>query len=697
MKKMLLIALAICLMGGLLLSSPKEALAASPYITRTLNRYGELVETQDAYEAILKLRTFGIAGVLDNPKDLFIDSDDYLFIADTGNKRIVVLDEAFEVISVFGEDRLIKPTGIFVRDGYVYIADYGTPENVDSGRIFVYEFDKSKIGFEEPVRYVKEFARPVSPIFSIDGFVFRPEKIAVDSNHTMYIVVEGSSNGLLLVSSENRFLNYFAPNQVEGTIRDQVIRLLYGNNEDARIVKKIPPAPSNVALDDSGYIYTVTQTIVRNAIGDTLKKVNIGGTNFFPVDMRTTGDFVDASAGTVQNMVAVTKSGFIYEYDQLGNLLFVFAGRGLGNERLGLFNSASAIVVASNGHLIVADDNAGNLQVFRKTNFATYVHSALDLYQNGRYVESKALWEEVLRYNSMFDMAHKGIGLAYYMETNYTAALDKFEIANAKPEYSDAFWEIRNLWLVDHFASVMMGIVLGSLAIFLLQKTNQKYHYLAFVGRTFQQWKEKPVCSEMLFMFRFLRNPADACYKVRRENRVHWPTGVIYLVLLFVWYVLGLLFTGFLFNPVVLERTILFKEALKIVIPILSFVLANHLVSSLMEGEGTFKAVFIATFGALMPVVLIYPLLIVVSNVITYNESFLFSFGMAIMVGWSAVMVFVVTKETHNFTLRQTFFNLFLTVLMMIVLIVIVVMGIVMIAQVANFAIDVIKEVVIRG
>ncbi|NLG82895.1 MAG: hypothetical protein GX490_10345 [Bacilli bacterium] len=667
--------------------------AEAPYVTRTINRFGEWVETQEAYEPVAVIKSFGDGDTFNKPKDLFITDDDTIFVADTGNKRIVVLNNNYELITTFGEDRLTTPTGVYVRDDYIYIADFGKEDDLTTGRVFIYQYDK-ELG---EVSFYKELGRPESRILEVDQFIYRPEKIAVDKNHTMYIVSQGSYNGILLVNSENRFLNYFAPNSVKGTLWDRIQYLLYADNPRVILTKKIPPPPYNVSLDDRGFIYTVTQTVIRNNVGDTVKKVNIGGVNFFPVEMIASDKFVDSIPGHVGNLYVATQSGFIYEYDYDGNVLFIFAGNGYGYDKIGLFSSISGIAVDSQGNLLVLDDNRNNLQIFKETLFAKTVHEALALYNEGRYIESQSIWEEVLRYNSMYDLAHKGIGLAKYMKHDYKEALEKFKIANAKEQYSDAFWEIRNEWLLKNAGILMISIFGLFVALKTIQFTNRRYAYLTPVKTNIKKLKNVKTIDELLFSFRYIKNPADTCYEVKFHRRISVKTSLLMLVILFGIYILSILYTGFLFNNFILERTVLFKEALKIVFPIIAFVIANHLISSLMEGEGTFRAIFINTIGALLPVYIILPFLIIISNFITYNEAFLYHFGMFVMLSWSAVMLFANVKETHNFTIKQTIINLILTVLMMIIIILVAIMVYIMVIQVVEFVVDIVKEVMLRG
>lgn len=152
--------------------------------------------------------------------------------------------------------------------------------------------------------------------------------------------------------------------------------------------------------------------------------------------------------------------------------------------------------------------------------------------------------------------------------------------------------------------------------------------------------------------------------------------------------------TGFIFNRVVLERTILIREAMKLIIPILLFVFANHLISSLMSGEGTLRSIFINTIGSLGPVIIIMPIAVALSNVLTENENFVYYFLLAAMVIWTVVLLFVVIKETHNYTARQVIVNFILTAMMMAIIVIVALLLYLVFAQVFGFIADLIKEVI---
>lgn len=695
-KYRLIVNILVFVLSFVLMFSFVSVNASAPYTTRTVNRYGDIVETQGAYDPIHNIVDYEKEGqkvTFNKPKDLFIDSDDYFYICDTDSQSIIILDKDWTYVTEFGSDLLIQPKGIFVRNEYVYVADYGENNDNTTGKIAIYKFDKA-LG---TVTFVKTYGRPEGSLMEVDDFLYRPEKIAVDSNYTMYIVSQGSSNGVLLVNSENRFLNFFAPNASNGTFFDLLKKYLYGENENVILTKKIAPAPANVMLDDSGYIYTVTQTVVQNGLGDTLKKVNIGGLNFYTDEMIVSSDFVDTWSSHHKTIYAVTKGGTITEYDIEGNLLFSFAGKRKNDDQLGLFQSASAIAVSSNDDLYVVDDTASSIQVFRKTEFTDNVHRALELYISGRYEESKGLWEEVLRYNSMFDLAHKGIGMAYYLERNYTGAMEKFKIAYAKEEYSEAFWEARNIWIMNNITTAALILVGAFVVLVVVMKTNKRYHYLAVISGPVKKFCERPKVKSILVMFKYIRHSMDAVYYVRYDKKIKIYNALIVLALIIGIYLLSLVFTGFLFTDVVLEKTILVKELTKVILPIALFIISNYLISSLMSGEGSFKSITINTMGSLMPIVVMMPWIILVSNALTLNEGFLYYFPLAVMFIWTGVLLFVVIKETHNYSVKKTIVNFLLTAIMMFVLVIVIILLYLVFAQVIGFFADLFKEVIFRG
>ncbi|MDW7990963.1 MAG: NHL repeat-containing protein [Anaerolineae bacterium] len=172
------------------MGAPAQALA--PYTTWALGPGGRLYLTQDAYLPLTEVE-LPVSGA----EDLFITPDGDLYIADTGNRRILRLNRNLEVTAVYGEDLLAGPTGIFVDSaGTLYIAD------AKSNTVVILDREGNLLG---------QFGRPREPLFGRKN-QFLPRKIVVDARRNLYVVSEGSTNGLVVLTTDGRFVGYFGAN-----------------------------------------------------------------------------------------------------------------------------------------------------------------------------------------------------------------------------------------------------------------------------------------------------------------------------------------------------------------------------------------------------------------------------------------------------------------------------------------------------
>ena len=87
--------------------------------TYTLSAEGEWIRTQDAYlVGSILLRDAG----LNKPEDIFVFGNN-IYIADTGNGRIVVFDRETNGLSEIRHEGMQSPYGIYVNSEAVYAAD----------------------------------------------------------------------------------------------------------------------------------------------------------------------------------------------------------------------------------------------------------------------------------------------------------------------------------------------------------------------------------------------------------------------------------------------------------------------------------------------------------------------------------------------------------------------------------------------
>ncbi|WP_274361275.1 hypothetical protein [Paenibacillus thermotolerans] len=397
------------------------------------------------------------SGPFSEPQDLFVAKDDTLYIADTGNDRIIRMNANKQVLQIVapeeGPGKLSTPKGVFVtEDGSIFVADTGNQRVVQ---------------FDGAGRFVKEFKKPDSPLLEA-GFNFAPSKVVFDKRGNLFVVSEGAHQGLVQLRPDGSFSGFFGANHVDFSWTRLLVKYIATKEQREQLAAVRPPEFSNLFLDEEGFIYTTTFGIRNNqikrlsAVGVDILNINESrryGDLQMPIEKWTTlyEAFVDVTVDRNGMITAVDQTtGKAFQYDQLGNLLFVFGG--LGNQN-GLFVTPAAIGQTSDGTMYVVDKTRNRIDRFRTTPFADKVHEAVKLYVDGKYEEASVPWQEVIRMNSNYDLAYKSIGKALFRAERYEEAMVYFEAAKARADYSEAYLEYRKIFAREHFEWFFAGIV----------------------------------------------------------------------------------------------------------------------------------------------------------------------------------------------------------------------------------------------
>lgn len=142
-----------------------------------------------------------------------------------------------------------------------------------------------------------------------------------------------------------------------------------------------------------------------------------------------------------------------------------------------------------------------------------------------------------------------------------------------------------------------------------------------------------------------------------------------------------------------------FNIFLQIAIPLVPFVLwcvANWGTTTLMDGEGSFRDIYIATGYALTPVILIQTPLILLSNVINLEEVPFYIFFANVSTLWMVLLIFVGTMTIHQYSGAKTLMTSILTIVGMAILVFLALLFVALIQQVAAFIGLVYKEIALR-
>ncbi|WP_419874725.1 YIP1 family protein [Candidatus Pristimantibacillus sp. PTI5] len=691
----------------------QAAASQLPYETYYKDGFGQLVKTQAAYipAGIIgsNVRIAGTSGAADagkeaklpfnQPKDIFVDEKDHIYIADTGNNRIVHLDAQGQYIREIKveESPLKKPSGLYVdKSGEIYVADTG------NNRV---------VRLDPEGKLLKAFGRPESSYLPA-GFKYDPVNLIVDKRGFIYVTTLGAYQGLVQLDPEGEFISFFGPNRVAFSLFDAFKRFVYTREMYQRELKKLPGAIANATIDKNGFIYTVTKEIQT----DQVKKLNIAGLDqlkgkgefaalqpeksygeFFHFTQQgispQLNDITVDSAGNITVIDSVWN--IVSQYDLNGNLLFFWGGDVItATSKTGIVKTPAAIASNSRGELLILDSVNNFIQVLRLSEFGSLVHEANQLTQEGRYEQSEPLWSEVHRLNAHYTPALIGLAKAAYKKENYERAEQLFYEAGVVNGYSESFWQNRLKWFQSNFGT-LMNIALALGIVYLLRNAFSAKLRLKRKGAA-KPRPRHPLLEQLNHVFYVMRHPVDGFYAIRYENKAGILSSLVLFALAAASYGYMQAGTSFIFHPAVHVGVDLLPVTVQFVGIWLSFVVANYLISSLLRGEGRFRDVLYGSSYALFPIILIGIPVTMLSNVLTLNELSIYNFLKLLIVLWAALLLIWMVQGIHNYTFIEAVFIILLTLLALAIIVVLIFILISLSIELVNFINSLYQEVVIR-
>lgn len=465
MKKLITV-FAAMLISAVVLSSPAQALTnvSGSYVLDEDGKHVTIPVLFEAKQVISDFKVEGSYNGLNDPKDLFADKNGY-YIADTGNNRILVTDKSFKVVRELTEADGISfssPTGVSTDSlGDIYIADTGNSRVVH---------------FSNEGEYIESFVKPESDLL-YDVEVFSPAKVEFDPISNLLYVIQGKQ--FMTIDAANKFKGYIGDNRLSFDLWDYIFRKFATEKQKMQTQKREPESYTNFCMSGDGKLYAVglapSQRIsIINTVGNNIYPSGDYGETLYESDgTKVTPIFSDIAVNSKGIIfVAEENTSCIYQYDQNGNLVGVFGGKGSGSSS---FNVISSIAVNDKEELVTLDSALGRIQVFSATEFTNNVHKALLLNKDGKYSQSYELWQKVKEQASNYTLARNMIGKIEYKNGNYNDAKKEFYQGDDRADYSKAFSKLRYAFFRDHFELVAVAVVIFVVLVIVLIKLLQKY------------------------------------------------------------------------------------------------------------------------------------------------------------------------------------------------------------------------------
>ena len=687
--------------------------AARTYQTYTYSIDGFALQSPDAYTPIKNINytDMGLEKELDTPHDIEVDDKDNVYIADTNNNRIVVLDRYYKFMFEISEfvndqgidDKLNKPQGVFVTADTIWVCD------TDQNRI---------VTFDREGNFIKIIPQPKSSLFD-EGAVYKPIAIAVDDYNRLYVVSSTTYQGVIVMSADGTFIRFVGAQKVSISAWDRIWRMFQTDAQRELSAANISTEFNNITIDDKGFIYVTTSTIKDGDVSKAIKNKSKSG-DYAPVKMlNQSGDEVMARNGFwppageidmsgrasegatigVSKIVDVAvgpentwsiideKRQKVFTYDDNGNLLFAFGDKG---SQLGNLQGIEGITYMSDGTMLILDSTADNITIYERTEYGDILIKALQNQNDRMYDLAKQDWEEILKRNSNFDAAYIGIGDALYRNGQYEEALPYYEAAYDTDGWSDSYKEIRKAWIAKYVLLIpvlVVGII--ALVVIFFKKAAKINLRAATAGgkRTFAE--------ELLYGFHLIFHPFDGFWDLKHEKRGSLRAAIVYVAVTVIAFFYQAIGSGYLVNPYDSYTTI-FSQALSVLVPLFLWVVANWCLTTLFDGEGSFKDIFIACGYSLLPLVLIVVPCTIYTNFALKEELDITELLVTVAFIWTVLLIFVGMMVTHDYTLSKNFITSLGTIVAMVFIMLVAILFTTLVGKIISFISNIVTEISYR-
>ncbi len=690
MKKKLLSIACIALALTVVLLTPVSALSDTPYQGYIYDSYDKSNPAPVGYEPekVVNQNVLGLSSI-GRLYDMDFDDDGNLYVLDSDNSSIYILDVNMNLKSTLtinkdGEPvNFAKAQGIFIHrtgdDKRIYIAD------TENGRVLVSDKDGNLI---------HEFTRPKTALIP-ESTEFRPTKVVVSDEDTVYILCQHVYAGILMLNSYGEFLGFCGSNKIEMTasmLFNYMWKKLLSEDMKTTQSRYVPVEYSGLDIDEDGYLLACSVSGTDKS--ESIRRLNAKGNNIFP--LTTFGDLETAEIG--ENVVSTTFTdvtgigggvfaaldlalGRVFVYDTDGSFLLSFGT--LGNQ-VGTFKTPVAIA-SYNDYVYVLDQATNSITMFTVNDYGKTVLKASRSYLKGLYNESIDLWESVLVQNGAFETAYVSIGRSLVNLEDYKGAMEYFKRGQSRVDYSRAFQEYRTRLISEWFDVIAVVVIVLAVGLFIFFKfrKKKKISYDYEVPDGFFRRLLLSLAHPMRDMMAFVNNTKGSALIAP------FVAGLWFFEKVFTYQM-----KGFIFNtndPAKMDIRLLFIGSVGLFV---LFILSNWLICTMFSLSGKLTQIATVTSLAILPFIIANIFNSILSNFLTEEEGMFLTIISVLAIAWGVIIMFVGLSKIHEANIFLTLILVIATLLGMFVIVFLVLVFFSLWQQFIDFCTAVFKEII---
>jgi hypothetical protein len=191
-------------------------------------------------------------------------------------------------------------------------------------------------------------------------------------------------------------------------------------------------------------------------------------------------------------------------------------------------------------------------------------------------------------------------------------------------------------------------------------------------------------------------HPLDGFWDLTHENRGSIAAANIIVALSVLVEIMRVTLTNFQFIKINMENFNAIINALRILLPIFLWTVANWSLTTLMDGKGRMRDIYMGVAYAITPWVVINAAMIILSQLITFDEGAVYWVLISFSGLWTGILILAAMMMIHDYSLVKTIGSSLLTVVGMGIMVFIFVVFFSLISDSIAYFVSLYKEILFR-
>lgn len=193
-----------------------------------------------------------------------------------------------------------------------------------------------------------------------------------------------------------------------------------------------------------------------------------------------------------------------------------------------------------------------------------------------------------------------------------------------------------------------------------------------------------------------LAHPIKGFDYFKRENKGKMQVAVTFMILLILLQIIAFQYTGFVVNQNKPEDLNTMKEIGLVVFPILLFTVSNWSVTTLFDGKGKMKEIFMMICYSLYPMIWTTAIGVIFSNFITLDEVGFYGLIIGLGIFLTGYMIFFGLISIHEYGVLKSIGAIAGTVLAILIILFIMLLAFDLLQQIYSFIYTIYREISLR-